>query len=314
VRAAVLRAGELIVDEVPDLQLSVKISGLVPALADSIADLPELAADIERWGADRLVLGEHVFTTADTVHPGGVKLGTGSSYSTLPIYAAIAARTERIVLNPSILIAGLHHPVVLAKEAATLQALSRGRFEIGLGSGWLRDEFEVLGVPFAERFDRLEELIAICRTIWAGQPASYAGRFTRFEGIYAAPPPDHPIAIWLGGNPTANMARRVVHLADHWTTGEEISVDEIRTGIDLIERECAAAGKDPSAIRVRATLTLDADPATARPDAGRLLRERALELINIGVTEVTLPLAKWVDSRAAAEQLVGELLDVLGRA
>lgn len=268
-----------------------------------------LVHEIEGWGANQVVLGEHVFTSADTVHPGGAAMRNGGSPATLLIFAAIAAATSTIRLAPGILIAGLRHPVVLAKEAATLDQLSDGRLDLGLGGGWLKAEFDVLDIPFDERFARLEESIRVCRTIWAERPASFDGRFVSFEEIFAAPEPVAPrIPIWIGGRDSHHTARRIAELGDAWVTSEVIDIDTIANGRRLIHDACTRVGRDPSRIRLRATIAGGVDPASVSVDRARFLRDHARRLVDRGATDVTVALARWATSMAHAEELVGSLV------
>ncbi|MGA6158377.1 TIGR03619 family F420-dependent LLM class oxidoreductase [Stenotrophomonas sp. NPDC087984] len=121
------------------------------------------------------------------------------------------------VLATGVLLLPEHNPVLVAKQAATLDVLSAGRFGLGVGVGWSAEEFAALGVPFAGRGRRAEEYLAAMRALRAADPASYAGEFIRFEAIRVSPKPlrGGRLPVMVGGNSDA-ASRRAVTLADGW--------------------------------------------------------------------------------------------------
>lgn len=126
----------------------------------------------------------------------------GDQYAPLVALAAAAAATARIRLGTMVLANDFRHPAHLAKEAATLHALSGGRLELGLGAGWLRSEYAALGLrldPAGARIARLEEALAVIRALWSGEPTSFAGRHYQITGLRLAPAPAPPPRIFLGG-------------------------------------------------------------------------------------------------------------------
>ncbi len=132
----------------------------------------------------------------------------------------IAARTQRIRLATGILLLPEHNPLVVAKQAATLDVLSAGRFALGVGIGWSAEEFAALGVPFARRGARTDEYIRAMRRVWASEVASFYGEFVRFEGVRVYPKPvgGRRIPVMVGGTTDAALRacgigrRRLVRL------------------------------------------------------------------------------------------------------
>jgi len=157
-----------------------------------------LAAEAERLGFDSVWLSEHHF------------FADGYTPSLLVQAAAIAARTDRLAIGTGVLLAPLHNPVRLAEDAATAQLLSGGRLILGIGQGWRREEFDGLGVLYAGRHLRLDEIVATLRTAWD------EGKVT--------PTPDPPPPIWIGGM-SEPAVRRAARLGDaylaSWSTPEE---------------------------------------------------------------------------------------------
>jgi len=133
-----------------------------------------------------------------------------------------AAHTKRIGFGTSVLVLPMRHPLPLAKELATLQNLSEGRLILGAGVGWMAEEFAALGVPFRERGRRMDEGIAMMRTVWNQDPASFAPRHIPavVDEMRMLPQPVKPIPIWIGGSSEAAL-RRTIRLADGWHGSRE---------------------------------------------------------------------------------------------
>jgi probable F420-dependent oxidoreductase len=136
-----------------------------------------------------------------------------------------AAFTRRIGLGTSVLVLPMRHPLPLAKELATLQNLSGGRFILGAGVGWMAAEFAALGAPFEERGRRMDEGIALMRAVWAEDPVSFPTRHLPavVDGMRMLPKPEKPIPIWIGGSSEAALRRAMRH--DGWH-GSRLSPDE----------------------------------------------------------------------------------------
>ncbi|MFE9327524.1 TIGR03619 family F420-dependent LLM class oxidoreductase [Nocardia sp. NPDC052278] len=286
--------------------LAVKLNGLVPLLASGLDRLPTAARAVEQWGADQVVLGQHLFYDSDLRHPGAVPLDPGRiSLDPIPALAAVAAATTTLGLATGAIIAPLQSPVALAKAAATLDVLSGGRFELGVVAGWQESEFHAVGVPYHERFARLDEALAFCRTMWAGSPFSFDGRWTKVQDAHANPPPTRGarLPILIGGRPTAVTARRVARLGDGWIASESAGAEAVATGAALLREAYRTADRDPRDLVVRATVGI-ADLGTSRIEE---LRTRVRALCAAGATVVTIPLADAARDAAEAEDLLCSL-------
>ncbi|MFE7569900.1 LLM class F420-dependent oxidoreductase [Streptomyces sp. NPDC057539] len=154
-----------------------------------------------------------------------------------------AAVTSRIELATGVILLPEHNPVVVAKQAATLDMLSAGRFSLGVGVGWSAEEFAALGVPFARRGRRTEEYLAVMRTLWAEDPASYTGEFARFDAIRVNPKPlrGGRLPVVVGGNSDAAL-RRAAMFADGWY-GFDIPATDVPARIAVLAAECARRGR-----------------------------------------------------------------------
>lgn len=198
----------------------------------SANEVVELGVAAEELGFDSVWLGEHVVapTSFASVHPPqpGEKVDEETSkHGGKPIidpevqlndplvtFAALAARTSTLRLATGIYLLPLRHPLLVARAASTLAELSGERFALGIGSGWLREEFDALAVPFAGRTKRLEEQIEVFRAALAGGSFSYRGRFYDIDNVQVSGSRlDVPVV--MGGN-TEPALRRAVRLGDAW--------------------------------------------------------------------------------------------------
>ena len=162
--------------------------------------------------------------------------------------AYLAAATSSIRLATGILIVPQRNPVVLAKELATLDQLSGGRLELGIGVGWLEEEFDAIGVPFAERGHRTDDYVAAMRALWTQDKASYHGEFTDFTDCILTPKPAQgSIPMHVGGH-TDVAAKRAGRLGDGFFPAKG-SHDELDRLFDARARHGAEHGRDPRSHR-----------------------------------------------------------------
>jgi alkanesulfonate monooxygenase SsuD/methylene tetrahydromethanopterin reductase-like flavin-dependent oxidoreductase (luciferase family) len=211
---------------------------VVPDAADPEALLDRVLA-AERGGLDLVGIQDHPYQRR--------------FLDTFSLLAFLAARTERVRLFPDVANLPLRHPAMLAKAAASIDVLSGGRFELGLGAGAFWDGIEAFGGPRRsgpESVDALEEAIAILRACWAGERSvTYEGRHYRVRGMKFGPPPAHPIGIWLGAY-GPRMMRVVGRLADGWIPSlPRLPLDELPGRARMIDEAAERAGRDPRAIR-----------------------------------------------------------------
>lgn len=171
--------------------------------------------------------------------------------------AYIAAKTDRIHLGTSVLIVPYRSPLVQAKLISTLDALCHGRLIVGVGVGWLPQEFEALGVPFNQRGDLLDEYIEAMRVLWTSDgPASFNGPTVRFDNMLCEPKPvqkPHP-PLWVGGGSEAAL-HRAAKLGSAWHPSSRYS-ETISEKTVMLRRFANAENRDPPPIRMRATLHL----------------------------------------------------------
>lgn len=288
-----------------DASFGVKLPGLVPSYVPSLRDVPDLVVELERIGFDDVMDGEHILYAAEMEHPGGAgnfQHGRIEQHSdradTLVMFAAIAARTTRIKMISGILLAAAHPFAVLARQAATLDVLSGGRFVLGVGGGWNAAEFEQMGIPPDERAARTEETIRACRELWSPGLSTFQGRWTDFKDVICEPAPVTPggVPVWWGGNARGKpTARRVATLGQGWLSREAADYDEVAESVEAIDAACEKYGRDPATVGIRVSLTATADwnAAASTDDLIERAITRARRLTSIGVTHFTVPLGYY---------------------
>lgn len=249
----------------PDLKLAVTLSHLGGWSRPKVADLLTLASMADAAGVDQIVLSEHVLLAHDiTGHPalpgssnsGSFPFPSDEEYpEPLVALAAVAAVTTRARLSTNILIAPLRPAALLAKMAATVDVVSGGRLDLGLGAGWHVEEFQALGVPYERPGHRLEETVEACRSLWQGGPSSYHGHTLSFRDMYCSPTPvQDPLPVWLAGGPSEATLSRVVRLGQGWTPIGGTSPDQIADGSELLGKLATRAGREPGDVSVRVSL------------------------------------------------------------
>jgi len=249
-----------------------------------------LAQAAERCGFDSLWTVEHVVVPADHESqypysksgrmPGGEDVDIPDPLIWL---AFVAAATETIRLCTGILILPQRNPGVLAKECATLDVLSGGRFTLGIGVGWLKEEFEALGIPWEARTARTEEHVEVLRKLWSEDVASFSGRFSSFERSKSFPKPVRgSIPIVIGGHSEA-AARRAGRIGDGFFPAQG-KPEELENLFKVMRKAAEEAGRDPDNIEITAGGGFD-EASVARmaalgvdrlvvPTFGRTLDER----------------------------------------
>ena len=217
--------------------------------------------------------------------------------------AAAAARTTSLKLGTSVLVAPARNAVLLAKELATVDALSRGRLLPAFGLGIaIEPEAGAVGIPRAERAARTEEAIEIVRLLWSGEPVTYEGRFASLDEVTLTPEPTRPsLDIWLGGSSPAAL-RRTGRLADGWL-GSFVSPEELAECVAQIADAADEAGREIEDDHYGTTLFAAASPAALTPEVLSLLRLRpglALEdHVAVGAEALRELLERFVEAGAS---------------
>ena len=228
----------------------------------------------EAHGIESLWTVEHVVVPGDyqseyPYSPTGRMPGPEESPIPDPLIwlAWVGAATTTLRLATGILILPQRNPVVLAKELSTLDVLSSGRVELGVGVGWLREEFDALGVPFENRGARTDEYIDALRCLWREEEPCFEGRYARFDRAKSYPKPHQgTIPIHVGGH-TRAAARRAGRLGDGFFPGRATD-EHLAQLLDEMRAGAKDAGRDPDAIEVTAGGVMDLDGVRRFADHG----------------------------------------------
>ncbi len=256
--------------------------------AARIARLAEVA------GFDTLLAVDHVALPQnyDSVYPysatGRMPAANTAAYPDPLIWMAFAAAaTTTLKLMTAVVILPQREPLVLAKQVATLDAMSGGRIELGIGVGWLREEFAAIGVPFEKRGKRADEYLGAMRALWTSDGASYHGEFVNFDKVNSNPKPVRgAVPIIVGGHSEA-AARRAGRLGNGFFPSIGAQQDMFPL-FDVVARSAEAAGRDPASIE-RITGCPDCLPGSGK-DPLAAVAERAAR----GVGRVVLPMTPFL--------------------
>ena len=227
-------------------------SGLLP----TERGIGAMARDLESAGFESLWVSDHVVmpSVVTSWYPFAAD-GKPDWPSTTPYFdamislTAIAAATEHAVIGTAVLVLPMRHPVILAKEAASIDVLSGGRLTLGIGVGWLGDEYEALNVPFESRGRRFVEWVEILRQCWTGSPDSFDGEFYSVPpGVQCMPPPDHHIPLLVGGHSKTALSR-AGSIGNGWLAQQSATALDhhtLRDDIVNIRRAAETSDHDPS--------------------------------------------------------------------
>lgn len=243
------------------------------AFASSIGTDPQSALEISKvaeevgfesvWGGEHVIFPDSIESAYPYTEDGKVPATPETPIPDPLIWLAyVAAAAPTLRLGTCILILPQRNPLVLAKELATLDHLTGGRVELGIGVGWMKEEFEALGVPWERRGRRNDEYVEALRTVWSGPHVEYHGEFVDFEPLTCTPLPAQGanIPILVGGD-TDVAIRRAARLADGYFPGEG---DPARLAelIAAVRTECEKRDRDPNEVEINAMFGIQmGDPA-----------------------------------------------------
>ncbi len=250
----------------PEPQLSLQLVNFAAEDPGDWQYLLDRAVIADRAGVDRLVVCDHVVFGEQLEAYGDARLGgiEGGRQPTGPdgvwlepmtVLSVLAGLTTRARLATGVLQAALRRPVVLAKTAATLDVLSGGRLDLGVGVGWQREEYEAAGLDFDGRGRLLNDTLAVCQTLWREQRASFESDGLRFENIHCVPKPVQAggVPIWIGGSLNPRVLDRLVRFAAGWIPWGP-SMAHTLDDLERVRQALAEAGRDPLDLEVQGTL------------------------------------------------------------
>jgi alkanesulfonate monooxygenase SsuD/methylene tetrahydromethanopterin reductase-like flavin-dependent oxidoreductase (luciferase family) len=294
------------------IKINVNILTLDRLFGGNLGVYADKARAMEDAGIDGIVMPDHVVFGKGAVYPwGGWAVDPSDSWpEPMAVLAAAAGATKSVDLITNVLIAPLRSPVLLAKQAATLHGLSNGRFQLGVGTGWQKQEYEASGQPFAGRSGFLFDQMRACRMLWHEQPASFQSPHFSFQDIWCSPglpgsQADSPLKLWFGLAPVAANAKFFAEFPDAGWSCIHPDIQFIADGRAVLE----AALKDQFGIERR--IPVRAAPPLTVDDAGNPSLDRTIEnllhAVAAGVTEFDFPLMFYVREEAEFDGFIARL-------
>jgi probable F420-dependent oxidoreductase len=261
----------------------------------------DTARRAEEAGFAGVVISDHVVMGARTDrYPwGSFKQAPDCPWpEPLTVLTAVASVTTTLRLCTGILIAPLRPATLLAKTAATLDVLSHGRLDLGVGTGWQQEEFDAQGLDAAARGQLLTDTIGACRALWGSSPAAFTSASVSFADIWCHPRPMSPAGppVLFSGTLTPRNLRRIVELGDGWIPIMGERAPGVADGVALLSKALADAGRDPAGLRVRAHLPVVRDDSGLSDLAASLTG--VPDLVAAGATDVVTPLGAFVQDEA----------------
>ncbi|MDA1075562.1 MAG: TIGR03619 family F420-dependent LLM class oxidoreductase [Proteobacteria bacterium] len=273
-----------------------------------VADLVAMACQAEQLGFNSVWVSEHLFHATYVAR----RLGDRPYHEALTVLTAIACSTDKVRLGTSVLVLPWHHPARLAKTIASLDDLSDGRVDLGVGVAVTEDEFANLGVPFNTRGKQTNDTLAALRALWSEDLPGHNGPFYQFEGLRFEPKPrQNPLPIHVGGNSNAAL-QRAVTFGQGWHAliqGPDAMAERVRT---LKQLMTDAGRRDALHISLRVPVSLPAEPVDKPVGERQTLKGTQAQILETiaayagaGVDELIL------DPTSANAQIVGESLRTL---
>ena len=294
------------------IKINVNILTLDRLFGGNLGIYADKARAMEDAGIDGIVMPDHVVFGKGAVYPwGGWAVDPSDSWpEPMAVLSAAAGATKSVDLITNVLIAPLRTPVLLAKQAATLYGLSNGRFQLGVGTGWQKQEYEASGQSFAGRSAFLFDQMRACRMLWHEQPASFQSPHFSFQDIWCSPGlpgtgANSPLKLWFGLAPVAANAKFFAEFPDAGWSCIHPDIQFIAEGRAALE----AALKDQFGIE--RTIPVRAAPPLKVDDAGNPSLDRTIEnlprAVAAGVTEFDFPLMFYVREEAAFDGFIKTL-------
>jgi probable F420-dependent oxidoreductase len=275
-----------------------------------------LARAADASGVDRVMCSDHVvfgerleeYGKAETGGSAGGRQPTGPDghwLDPLTTLSVIAGMTTRVRFRTQILLAALRRPVVLAKMASTLDVLSGGRLDLGVGVGWQSEEYEAAGLPFEGRGRLLDHTLEVCQTLWRNQRASYASPELKFEAIHQMPKPLQAggVPFWIAGTLRSSTIRRIAAYGSGWIPWGSDAAD-LTQSIPRLQDGLVQLGSDPAGLQIVGRLR---GPKGEGLDGVLRATEQLPTLVAAGVTDFVLE-AQIPDGQVAAEEMLGKVV------
>jgi probable F420-dependent oxidoreductase len=267
------------------------------------AELPALAVAAEAAGLTGVGLGDHACIPAAVASRYPYADAAFAVPPRIPfpdpmvVAAALGATTTALRFTTSVLVLPLREPILFAKQVATASALTGGRVELGAGVGWMREEYDAIGVPFSRRGRRMDEMVALLRRLWTGDPVEHHGQHFSFAPVAVNPVPVGPVAIHIGGHSDAAL-RRAARLGDGWV-GVDPAAEELESILSRLDAARREAGTLDRPFEIRTGVNTGGKPF----DEG-VIRS----LARLGVTSITVHPSQLVPAGTPFHQITVDMI------
>lgn len=293
----------------PTLSLTLPTFG--PSLPpDQWHRLLDLARAVDDAGVDRVLLTDHVVMgdRLDRYPFGDFHFTPDVPWlEPLSVIAAIAAVTQRVRMSTKILIAPLRPAPLLAKTLATIDHLSQGRVDIGVATGWQREEYDASGLDWARRGQLLTDTLAACRALWGPSPASFRSESFSFDGIWCEPKPRQArLPIWIAGGPHRRNVDRLVRFGDGWIPPAYADLASFAHDAAIVQTAWRDAGHG-RALELQGDLDVVLG-ANGRPDIEASLATGAPPLLDAGATTINVVLPLFVGRLERVPAFLAEMM------
>ncbi|MFN3231912.1 MAG: LLM class F420-dependent oxidoreductase [Alphaproteobacteria bacterium] len=279
------------------MKIGVIFVNVGPKSGDSMIELAQLA---EQAGVESVWTGEHVIIPLDyeSKYPynDDGKMGAdpeNNLVDPLISLAAIAGATKTIRLGTGVNILPQANPLLMAKQVAGLDFVSNGRLDLGLGIGWLREEFDAMGVPYERRGARFDDYVQAMRKVWSGETVEHQSDFISWTNFKSYPlPVQDPLPIHMGGD-KGKIFERTAKYGNGWFT-PRLSLEEVQSGMASIAEECGKIGRDPSEIEITTMWAMQGGLDTVK------------QYEDAGVARMLLPMLIFGSDHKAGLKMLGD--------
>ena len=299
----------------PPPHLSIQLRNFDEAPVD-VGGLLATAELADRSGVDRLVVSDHILYGEQLDAYGDPSKGgtAGGSQPTSPdgnwlepltVLTLIAARTSSVRLGTAILLAALRHAAVLAKQVATLDVVSNGRVDLGVGVGWQREEYEACGLDFGRRGALLDRTLSVCQALWTEPVVTLDEGSLQLDRVHQMPKPVQPggVPIWVSGRINDRTVDRLVRFGAGWIPWGDHVADPI-PGVAALRAALEGAGRDPAALQVQGTLPVVREAGAIQLEA---TMAGVAALVEAGITDFRFH-HRWGLDHEADEALLADLV------
>jgi probable F420-dependent oxidoreductase len=262
----------------------------------SPASIVKLAQSADKAGIDQIVLTDHVIMSERTDR---YPFGTFPMppeypwFEPITMMAAMASVTSRIRLATGVLISPLRPATLLAKQIATLDQLSHGRIDLGVGVGWQPEEYTAQGLDFEQRWKLLDDQLEAVKALWHEAPVSVNNSSVQFERLYSTPfPAQKNIPIWFGVAPTPVQAKRIAQFGEGWIP-IKTTPEFVRQGCEVIHEAFDKIRRKPAELQVRAHAQMDFSDGSGKADWQRAV-DSAYVLVEAGATVIEFEIAPFI--------------------